>query len=523
MLPGEVYPVVCALSDTAPSVYAPTPLFSMRAVAAVDSLHPIFLCSESFFINKHNIIHIMRTLNVSWTIVFMLAAWSLAAQSGGPVGDLPANSEPGKCYAKCLIPDEYQEVQEQVLVKPASLKTEVVPAEFATVTERLVKAEGAKKLIASQTTFKTVKEEFEIKEAASQLKYIPAQFETVEERVLIKEESKKLIPVDPVFETVPQDVLIKPETKRLIIVPAEYETVTERVLVKEASQRIERIPVEYKTVEERVEVSPASTRWVKRQADRNCLSEDPNDCLVWCLVEVPAQYKVVTKQVKQACPAGFEVSGEDCIRYHEAPAEYATRTKRVVVKPAMVQEEVVPAEYKKVDKEILRQKATYKEEVIPAEYTVIKKQVVKTPARVEEIPMPAKYTTLTKEVIDEIASVREEEIPTEFETVAKKVVSTDANVRTVEIPAEYATLTKRQLVKKGGFTEWREVLCANKITGYTIRQIQVALKDRGYNPGPIDNVLGLRTKAALTKFQRDKGLPVGQLDLETLQALGIQY
>jgi peptidoglycan hydrolase-like protein with peptidoglycan-binding domain len=56
-----------------------------------------------------------------------------------------------------------------------------------------------------------------------------------------------------------------------------------------------------------------------------------------------------------------------------------------------------------------------------------------------------------------------------------------------------------------------------------VQQVQEALKDQGYNPGPIDNVMGTMTKAALVKFQRDKGLPVGQLDMETLKALGIDY
>ena len=32
------------------------------------------------------------------------------------------------------------------------------------------------------------------------------------------------------------------------------------------------------------------SKWVKKSADRNCLSPDPNDCLVWCLVEsVPGE------------------------------------------------------------------------------------------------------------------------------------------------------------------------------------------------------------------------------------------
>jgi peptidoglycan hydrolase-like protein with peptidoglycan-binding domain len=79
------------------------------------------------------------------------------------------------------------------------------------------------------------------------------------------------------------------------------------------------------------------------------------------------------------------------------------------------------------------------------------------------------------------------------------------------------------LVKPGGFTAWREVLCGDKVDGYTVRQIQAALLKAGYDPGPTDNIMGSRTKAALTKYQKDKGLPVGSLDFETLKSLGIKY
>jgi hypothetical protein len=39
---------------------------------------------------------------------------------------------------------------------------------------------------------------------------------------------------------------------------------------------------------------PPTTKWVKKAADRNCLSSDPNDCLVWCLVEVPGRKEIIT-------------------------------------------------------------------------------------------------------------------------------------------------------------------------------------------------------------------------------------
>ena len=33
------------------------------------------------------------------------------------------------------------------------------------------------------------------------------------------------------------------------------------------------------------ETSPSGTKWIKKKVDPSCLDEDPNVCLVWCLVE----------------------------------------------------------------------------------------------------------------------------------------------------------------------------------------------------------------------------------------------
>jgi len=138
-------------------------------------------------------------------------------------------------------------------------------------------------------------------------------------------------------------------------------------------------------------LKPATTKWEKKMTDKNCLSDDPNDCLVWCLVEVPE--------------------------------------KRL------------------------------------------------------------KYTTLK-------------------DTAESKKI-------------ELRYYNKHSLVRKGGFTEWREVLCNYQVTSTVITQIQDALSAKGYDLGPPDTIMNTKTKEALNKYQRDNALPVGQLDLETIRALGI--
>ena len=165
----------------------------------------------------------------------------------------------------------------------------------------------------------------------------------------------------------------------------------------------------------------------------------------------------------------------------------------------------------------------YREEIIPATYATVSKQTLKSAATTREEESAAEYKTVTKQIVKSAATSREEVIPAAYETKSKQVVKSAATTREIDVPAEYATITKRKLTRAGGVTEWKEVLCDSKVTPYTVRQIQAALKSRGYDAGPEDNVMGSRTKSALTQFQKDKGLPVGQLNIETLKALGVQY
>jgi His-Xaa-Ser repeat protein HxsA len=55
-----------------------------------------------------------------------------------------------------------------------------------------------------------------------------------------------------------------------------------------------------------------------------------------------------------------------------------------------------------------------------------------------------------------------------------------------------------------------------------VLRVQMALYIKRYDPGPLDGVLGQKTRTALQAFQRDRGLPeTGRMDTETLNALGI--
>jgi membrane-bound lytic murein transglycosylase B len=55
-----------------------------------------------------------------------------------------------------------------------------------------------------------------------------------------------------------------------------------------------------------------------------------------------------------------------------------------------------------------------------------------------------------------------------------------------------------------------------------VKKVQSALREKGYDPGPIDGVNGSKTKAALRAYQKDNGLMAdGSANAETLRHLGV--
>ena len=53
-----------------------------------------------------------------------------------------------------------------------------------------------------------------------------------------------------------------------------------------------------------------------------------------------------------------------------------------------------------------------------------------------------------------------------------------------------------------------------------VKAMQQALTDRGFDPGPVDGVMGPRTTSALREYQKSENLTVtGQLDVDTAAKL----
>jgi hypothetical protein len=163
------------------------------------------------------------------------------------------------------------------------------------------------------------------------------------------------------YKTTTRTVVKREASERIEVLPARYEPSTERILVKPASSKLVEVPAEYRTVTERVLDQPARTEWkigtgigsgkgavgfggaaaqVDRFAGQKVLTTRTNDTgEVMCLVEIPATYKTITKQVLVK-PA--------TTRTVEIPAEYRTVDTMKLVQPASERRIAIPEQTEQV-------------------------------------------------------------------------------------------------------------------------------------------------------------------------------
>jgi len=309
------------------------------------------------------------------------------------------------------------------------------------------------------------------------------------------------------YKTEQKQILKREGGEKIVALPAQYETAEERVVVKEAFSRTVSVPATYRTETESVLVEPARSVWKKGRGPIEKIDNLTGD--IMCLVEIPARYETLTKTVLDKGPSTKSV---------EVPAVYKTVKVKRLVKPATESREPIEAEYDTITTRVKvsdagffwlkkgeaandNAKASGREVCLverPAEVRNIKKIVLKTPATTKVVEVPAKYETVK----------------------VNRLVSPPTETRT-PVPAKTKTVT-RQVQVEPSRLEWRRILCETNTTPKLVTSIQRALKREGYDPGPIDGVIGQDTLDALDEFQIKNRLDQGGLTYETLKALKVQ-
>ncbi len=102
---------------------------------------------------------------------------------------------------------------------------------------------------------------------------------------------------------------------------------------------------------------------------------------------------------------------------------------------------------------------------------------------------------------------------------------TDIHIVTDTTATKYYVLqnfTITQQIRKGGQMVWVDVICNGFASKPLVTLLQKRLKEKNLYKGEITGIFTPQTKKALVNYQRNKGIPFGQLDIKTLEYLGIE-
>ena len=406
-------------------------------------------------------------------------------------------------------------------MQEASERIETVPAEYETIERTVVLKEASRAIEAKPTVFDEKPERVETRPAETYWaaqggeREMPASPGALEG---IERSGVDLAAVEPgscfreyftpaEYRSGVRRVLTKEASSRIETVPAVYETVEERVLVKEASSQVVDVPAVYRTESESVLVEPARSVWKTDCGIVERVENTTGD--VMCLVEVPARYETLTKTVLDKPATTKTIS---------VPAEYTTVQVQRLVEPASEKRVEIEPEYASVETRVKVADAGFfwlaegEEPDGDAEWNG---------AEVCLVERPAEFETVTTQVVAEPATSEVSEVPARYRSVEVQRLVTPADERRIEIPARTKTVTSQVQVAPSRL-EWRKVLCETNMTPGIITSLQRALKREGFDPGPIDGVVGRTTMRAVERYQTERELDRGGITYETLKELEVQ-
>lgn len=73
------------------------------------------------------------------------------------------------------------------------------------------------------------------------------------------------------------------------------------------------------------------------------------------------------------------------------------------------------------------------------------------------------------------------------------------------------------------FFRWEEIVCGDKITPQLIQKISKEFNYKGYKVDVFNEKFDDKLRDIIRKYQKENSLPVGGLNVKTLEALGISY
>lgn len=305
----------------------------------------------------------------------------------------------------------------------------------------------------------------------------------------------------------------------------------------------------------RQEVRPISSKYASTYSPgNNMVRVEPGQCMVYAQIKPRPSVHAIEVTIKDSSnkirvtPAqlkrGYQQveTREGVITYKIEPATFKQVTEEVMIKPEVTKVEVLPALYEKKTERIkIQDRQTVLEpcqaagsryakgtsvsafcaKEIPAQYKTVEVEELVRGERTMTYTEPAEYKTVTRWVVDQPARAIEVQEQAEIEQLMVQHIVRDTQIFEDQTPAQTKALSVTEYEGEPQIVV-RRAVCDNELSRDLVIQVQKKLAQAGYNPGPIDGLVGKRTIASLADYQLQHRLAIGAFTYETLEEMGIQ-
>lgn len=411
----------------------------------------------------------------------------LVAQNTLP---LPAGSPPevpGKCYAICYIPAQFESTTEAIQTYGSGSHLVVVEPEYETFTERVMVKPASYRLVDVPAEYTTEEQRIEVAPAYKEMVVEPAEFETVTERVLVEDGATEYRPTRPTFETVTNANLYygAPTGTEPGLSSTDYGNVLDPGNRKGVNG--DTAPFNPNNPESFINNPNSPLQLTPSLYEGSELAglldpENPNSPFSDEYLQAngaDAAQKEGSRILQQLGVGTITpyITQEARVKLDRVPRSFRTESVEVEVSPAYLTYQQLPVECETGDcvsfclVEVPAQKQTLSQQIAedcPAGYTVAAvdqggedycvrlsyepavygaRQIMTAPGSFTERKKEPRYRDIEVQRLVKPARVVEREVPARYETVTKQVVSRDAYTRYELVPAEYKPITRR--VRKG--------------------------------------------------------------------------
>ncbi|UGA57242.1 peptidoglycan-binding domain-containing protein [Vibrio sp. VB16] len=254
------------------------------------------------------------------------------------------SAQPNVCYHEHLLPAKYETVKEPVLIGEETEKSVIIPASYRTVEKKILVKEASTKIVNVPAVYETISEQIVDKPAHQIWKKGQGAIQKIDEST---GEIMCLVDVPTTYITVSKKVIKTPETTKKIKIPAVYKTIAVKEVVNPAQETRVKVAAKYNYVSKKKQIGGSQYVW--HEIHDQSLSERTRTGSKICLIDTPATYKTIDKQVETIAASITKV---------EVPAKYKTVKVSKLVQPASVERKIIPAEYKMVERQTLIKEGT---------------------------------------------------------------------------------------------------------------------------------------------------------------------